>query len=209
MADAPAPAPLDDALLERLGERIDAMLEERLQAKLEELRGRKGASMTIIATKGTLDWAYPPFILASTAAALGWDVAMFFTFYGLELLKKDLSALRVSPLGNPAMPMKMPFGPAWFRSIRWNVPNAMQAIVPGFEAFATAMMKRTIRGKGVAEVAELRAACLEAGVQLIGCQMTVDLFGYAREEFIPEVSEYVGAATFLPMARDADVALFI
>jgi peroxiredoxin family protein len=165
--------------------------------------------MTIIATKGTLDWAYPPFILASTAAALGWDVAMFFTFYGLELLKKDLSALRVSPLGNPAMPMKMPFGPAWFRSIRWNVPNAMQAIVPGFEAFATAMMKRTIRGKGVAEVAELRAACLEAGVQLIGCQMTVDLFGYAREEFIPEVSEYVGAATFLPMARDADVALFI
>jgi peroxiredoxin family protein len=61
----------------------------------------------------------------------------------------------------------------------------------------------------VAEVAELRAACLEAGVQLIGCQMTVDLFGYAREEFIPEVSEYVGAATFLPMARDADVALFI
>jgi peroxiredoxin family protein len=200
----------DPALVERMvRERVDAILDERLEAKLEALRAKRTPSMTIIATKGTLDWAYPPFILASTAAALGWDVAMFFTFYGLELLKKDLSALRVSPLGNPAMPMKMPFGPAWFRSIRWNVPNAMQAIVPGFEAFATAMMKRTIRGKGVAEVAELRAACLEAGVQLIGCQMTVDLFGYAREEFIPEVSEYVGAATFLPMARDADVALFI
>ncbi|HEY4997590.1 MAG TPA: DsrE/DsrF/DrsH-like family protein, partial [Usitatibacter sp.] len=112
--------------------------------------------MTIIATKGTLDWAYPPFILASTASALGWDVSVFFTFYGLELLKKDLSSLQVSPLGNPAMPMKMPFGPDWFKSIRWNIPNAMQSIVPGFEAFATTMMKKTIKSKGVAPIAELR-----------------------------------------------------
>jgi peroxiredoxin family protein len=136
-------------------------------------------------------------------------VAIFFTFYGLELLKKDLTGLRVSPLGNPAMPMKMPFGPDWFRGLRWNIPNLMQASVPGFEAFATAMMKQTVHNKGVAPVADLRAACIEADVQLIGCQMTVDLFGYSREDFIPEVKEYVGAATFLPMARDADVSLFI
>ena len=62
--------------------------------------------LTIIATKGTLDWAYPPFILASTAAALGYQVTMFFTFYGLQLLKKKLD-LKVSPLGNPGMPMPM------------------------------------------------------------------------------------------------------
>ena len=109
--------------------------------------------MTLIATKGTLDWAYPPFILASTAAALGWDVAIFFTFYGLELLKKDLSTLHVSPLGNPAMPMKMPFGPDWFKSIQWNIPNIVQGSIPGFESFATSMMKMTIHNKGVAEVA--------------------------------------------------------
>jgi len=200
----------DPALVERLvRERIDAILDERLEAKLEALRASRPGSMTIIATKGTLDWAYPPFILASTAAALGWNVAVFFTFYGLELLKKDLSGLQVSPLGNPAMPMKMPFGPGWFRSVRWNIPNAMQAIVPGFEAFATSMMKMTIKDKGVAGIAELREACLEADVQLIGCQMTVDLFGYSRDDFIPQVKEYVGAATFLPMARDADVSLYI
>jgi peroxiredoxin family protein len=200
----------EPATLERLvRERVDAILDERLEARLAALAAAKQPSMTIIATKGTLDWAYPPFILASTAAALGWNVAVFFTFYGLELLKQDLSGLRVSPLGNPAMPMKMPFGPEWFRAIRWNIPNALQGIVPGFEAFATTMMKQTVRNKGVAEVAELRAACLEAGVQLIGCQMTVDLFGYRPEEFVPEVKEYVGAATFLPMARDADVSLFI
>ena len=200
----------DPALIERLvRERVDAILDERLAAKLAALRESKTPSMTIIATKGTLDWAYPPFILSSTAAALGWDVSIFFTFYGLELLKKDLTSLHVSPLGNPAMPMKMPFGPDWFRSLSWNIPNVMQANVPGFEAFATAMMKKTVHNKGVAEVAELRESCIEAGVNLIGCQMTVDLFGYSPADFVPQVKEYCGAATFLPMARDADVSLFI
>jgi peroxiredoxin family protein len=205
MGAAPDTNLIDDLIKRRLDEILDQKLEEKLAA----MKAAKTPSMTIIATKGTLDWAYPPFILSSTAAALGWDVSMFFTFYGLELLKKDLSGLHVSPLGNPAMPMKMPFGPEWFKSIRWNIPNAMQSLVPGFEAFATAMMKKTVKNKGVADITELRSLCIEAGVNLIGCQMTVDLFGYSRDEFIPEVKDYVGAATFLPMARDADVSLFI
>lgn len=194
---------------EVIRQRLDEILPQKLEEKLAELRANKTPSMTIIATKGTLDWAYPPFILSSTAAALGWEVSVFFTFYGLELLKKDLSGLQVTPLGNPAMPMKMPFGPEWFRSMRWNVPNAVQSLVPGFEALATAMMKKTIKNKGVVEIAELRGLCVESGVSLIGCQMTVDLFGYTHDEFIPEVKEFVGAATFLPKAREADVNLFI
>jgi peroxiredoxin family protein len=196
----------DASDLDRLiNERLDALLPK----KLAELREKQTPSMTIIATKGTLDWAYPPFILASTAAALGWNVSMFFTFYGLGLLRKDISDLKVSPLGNPGMPMKMPFGPEWFKSINWNIPNAVQAIVPGFESMATMLMKQTIHNKGVAGVEELRSSCIEGGVKLIGCQMTVDLFGYKPEDFIVEVKEYCGAATFLPMARDADVSLFI
>ncbi|MDP1717450.1 MAG: DsrE/DsrF/DrsH-like family protein, partial [Burkholderiales bacterium] len=181
--------------------RIDEIIEKRLDAllpkKLEEIAANKTPSMTIIATKGTLDWAYPPFILASTAAALGWDVSVFFTFYGLNLLKKNLDA-QVSPLGNPAMPMKMPFGPQWFRGIKWNIPNLVQAGIPGFEALATGLMKQTIKNAGVAEIGELRSLALEAGVNMIACQMTVDLFGYDKTEFIPEVTEYVGAASFLP-----------
>jgi peroxiredoxin family protein len=199
-----------DAALDRtISERIDVLLDQRLEARLAEIKARKTSSMTIIATKGTLDWAYPPFILASTASALGWDVSVFFTFYGLELLKKDLSQLRVSPLGNPAMPMKMPMGPAWFREIGWNIPNAVQSLIPGYEAFATQMMKKTIKNTGVAEIGELRSLCVEAGVNLIACQMTVDLFGYKHEDFVPDVKEFCGAATFLPMAKDADVSLFI
>lgn len=195
----------DPADLDRLiNERLDALLPK----KLAELREKQTPSMTIIATKGTLDWAYPPFILSSTAAALGWNVSVFFTFYGLNLLKKDISDLKVSPLGNPGMPMKMPFGPDWFKGINWNIPNAVQAIVPGFETVATTLMKQTIHNKGVAGVQELRNACIEGGVNLIGCQMTVDLFGFTHDDFIDGI-EYAGAATFLPQAQQADVSLFM
>jgi peroxiredoxin family protein len=198
-----------DDLDRRIEQRLEALLPKKLAAHLAELREKQTPSMCIIATKGTLDWAYPPFILSSTAAALGWEVSVFFTFYGLNLLKKDLSGLKVSPLGNPGMPMKMPFGPDWFKHINWNIPNAVQGVVPGFETLATTLMKQTIKSKGVAAVEELRTACVEGGVNLIGCQMTVDLFGFTPDDFIPEVKEYCGAATFLPMARDADVSLFI
>jgi peroxiredoxin family protein len=196
---------LDDLIKQRLDEILPAALEQ----KLAEMRQARTPSMTIIATKGTLDWAYPPFILASTAAALGWDVAVFCTFYGLNLLKKDISDLKVSPLGNPGMPMKMPFGPEWFKSINWNIPNIIQAGIPGFESVATTLMKQTIKNNGVADIAELRSLCVEADVKLIACQMTVELFGFSHDDFIPEVKEYVGAASFLPIAKDADVTLFI
>jgi peroxiredoxin family protein len=119
--------------------------------------------LAIIATKGTLDWAYPPFILASTAAALGYEVQIFFTFYGLQLLKKDVSGLKVSPLGNPGMPMKMPFGPKWFKGINWNIPNAIQSLVPGYENVASTLMKMTIKNNGVATIHDLRGLCMEGG----------------------------------------------
>lgn len=164
--------------------------------------------LAIIATKGTLDWAYPPFILASTAAALGYETQIFFTFYGLQLLKKDISDLKVSPLGNPGMPMKMPFGPKWFKGINWNIPNAIQSIVPGYESVATTLMKMTIKNNGVASIPELRSLCQEADVKFIACQMTVELFGFSHSDFIDGI-EYGGAATFFEFAGETDICLFI
>src|SRR4030065_689792 len=198
--------PTDQAALDAL---IRQRLDEILPQKLEELKAAKTPSMSIIATKGTLDWAYPPFILGSTAAALGWEVNIFFTFYGLNLLKKDISDLKVSPLGNPGMPMKMPFGPGWFKSINWNIPNLIQAGIPGFESVATMLMKQTIKNNGVATISELRSLALEADVKFTICQMTVDLFGFSHDDFIPEVKDYVGAASFLPVAQQSDVCLLI
>ena len=194
----------DQEYLSRLNEWFD----ERFDVKIKQSEEGKTPSMTIIATKGTLDMAYPPFILASTASALGWDVSIFFTFYGLNLLKKDLD-LEISPLGNPAMPMKMPFGPKWFQGINWKLPNMLMSNVPGFENVATRLMKKTISNKGVASIAELRDICSEAGVKMVACQMTVDLFGYDMDEFIPEVADWIGAASFLPEAQKSDVSLFI
>jgi peroxiredoxin family protein len=164
--------------------------------------------LAIIATKGTLDWAYPPLILASTAAALGYEVQIFFTFYGLQIVRKDLGVLKVSPLGNPGMPMKMPFGPKWFRGINWNIPNAIQGIIPGFESLATTLMKQTIANNGVATIEELRGLCQEAEVKFIACQMTVDLFGFEHDDFIGGM-EYGGAATFFEFAGESDICLFI
>jgi peroxiredoxin family protein len=150
--------------------------------------------LAIIASKGTLDGAYPPFLLASTAVALGFDVKIFFTFYGLQLLNKELN-LKVSPLGNPAMPMPVP------------VPSIIQ-VIPGLEWFATLMMKRKLKQKGVASVEELRDICVETGVDLIACQMTVDLFDFNKEDFIDGISSG-GAATYLEFAGEADVSLYI
>jgi peroxiredoxin family protein len=151
--------------------------------------------MALIATKGTLDWAYPPYILASTAASLGWEVQVFFTFYGLQLLRKDLSGVKISPLANPAMPMPVP------------MPVLVQAL-PGMESMATMMMKDKMKKKGVASLEQLRDVCIEADVKLIACQMTVDLFDFDKNDFIPQ-AQFGGAATFLGFAGDADVCLYI
>jgi peroxiredoxin family protein len=193
---------------DRLDTWLNTRLDELLPKKIADIEATRTPSMSIIATKGTLDWAYPPFILASTAAALGWEVDMFFTFYGLLLLKKELDA-EVSPLGNPAMPMKVPFGPKWFQDYSWPMPNLVMAGIPGFEKLATGLMKKTFRNKGVATIEELRSLCLEADVHMIACQMTVDVFGFDNSDFIPEVTDYVGATSFLPVARKSDVCLFI
>ena len=154
--------------------------------------------LAIIATKGSLDWAYPPFILASTAAALGYETQVFFTFYGLQLLRKRLN-LQVTPLGNPGMPMPMGMD-KWF-------PVLLTAL-PGMQSMMTAMMKQKMKAKGVASVEELRELCIEADVKLIACQMTVDLFDMNPAEFIDGI-EYGGAATFFEFAGESDICLFV
>lgn len=154
--------------------------------------------MMIISTKGSLDWAYPPFILASTAAALGFEVQIFFTFYGLQLLKKKLS-LEVTPLGNPGMPMPMAMD-KWF--------PVLGTTIPGMQGMMTMMMKSKMKKKGVASVDELRGLCVEADVKMIACQMTVDLFDFKPSELLDGI-EFGGASMALAFAGDADVNLFI
>ena len=153
--------------------------------------------LAIIATKGTLDWAYPPFILASTAAALGYQVQIFFTFYGLQLLRRDLD-LKVSPLGNPGMPMPLGMD-KWF--------PVLGTAIPGMQSMMTSMMKKKLKSKGVASIEDLRGLCMEADVKMIACQMTVDLFDMEQTSFIDGI-EYGGAAMFFEFAGESDICLF-
>ena len=163
--------------------------------------------VALIASQGTLDWAYPPFILGSAAAAMDMEVVIFFTFYGLPLLNKKVEA-KISPHSNPAMPMKMPFGNKDFQNINWSIPKIITGNVPGFDTLATSLMKETFKNKGVATIEELRELCVDCGVKFIACQMTMDVFGFEKDDFIDGV-DFGGAAMFLEYAADADIQLFI
>ena len=185
---------LDEEKLAGLTEAdVRRIVREELADPKRDPAGKKAA---IIASKGTLDWAYPPLILASTAAASGMDASVFFTFYGLNVIHRDYEKLlKVSPLGNPAMPMPV------------TMPNIVLGL-PGMGPMATSMMKSKFRGKNVAPIRELLESAQELGVRLIACQMTMDVFGYEAGDFLDGV-EFAGAAAFLADARQAHVTLFV
>ncbi|MDH5402869.1 MAG: DsrE/DsrF/DrsH-like family protein [Candidatus Heimdallarchaeota archaeon] len=156
--------------------------------------GNKKKKLAMIASKGTLDMAYPPLLLATTAAAMDYEVGIFFTFYGLDIInKKKYKKLKVSPIANPAAPMP--------------VPN-MLGMLPGMTGMATKMMKSWMNNANVAKLPELLEIAQESGVILFGCQMTMDVMGVKETDLLEGITT-CGAANFLDFASDADVTLFI
>jgi len=160
----------------------------------EAENGAQPRRLALVASKGPLDAAYPPLILAATAAGLGWEAGIFFTFYGLDIIhRKKHRRLKVSPLANPAMPVAMP---------------PLLAALPGMEALATGMMRRWMKAQHLPEVAQFLDMARESGVRLIACSTTMGVMGVAREDLIEGV-EIAGATAFLDFAADADVSLFV
>jgi peroxiredoxin family protein len=151
--------------------------------------------LAIIATKGSLDWAYPPLMMAVQAANKGWDVGVFFTFYGLNVIHKEKGRkLKVSPVGNPAMPMEVP---------------TIIAALPGMTAMATWMMRRELDKQRVPTIEELLRTAVDRGVKLYPCGFTIDTFGYDEGEFIDGVQPRTGSPDFLEFAKDADSTIFV
>ena len=170
---------------------------DELEAEVSDLRTdvdeENQDKMVIIATKGTLDMAYPPLILASTAAAFGYDVTVFHTFWGLELLHEENSKnLKLSSVGNPNMP----------------VPNLIGAL-PGMDSMTARMMRSKIEDNDVASVEELIETAIASGVDLQACQMTIDLLGYDEDDFYDGVTTGVGAASAFQDMGDADIQLLV
>jgi peroxiredoxin family protein len=153
--------------------------------------------LAIIAGHGSLDAAYPPFILATSAVAMDMEAAIFFTFYGLEIIKKgNIDKLKVSPIANPAMPQPVP---------GISVPNIL-GMLPGMTAVATGMMNSWMQKANVAKLSELMEMALEFGVRLIGCQMTMDVMNIKKEDLIDGI-EIGGAATFIEFASQDAITL--
>jgi peroxiredoxin family protein len=173
---------------------------EALQSRVADLEaettadtGDSGKKMTIIATQGSLDMAYPPLILASTAAAFDWEVVVFHTFWGLDILHEERSKdLGVSAVGNPNM----------------SVPNAIAA-VPGMDRVATHMLERRIEDNNTATIEELIDLSLEQGVEMQACQMTIELMDYEEDAFYDGVTTGVGAATALQHMAESDIQLLV
>jgi peroxiredoxin family protein len=175
-----------------VAERLETLVKERIAQALKRDPARR--KVAIIASKGTLDMAYPPLILATTAAAMDAEASVFFTFYGLDILKKGgQDKLQVAPIANPALPVPL--------------PNIL-GMLPGMTPLATRMMKGIFAKHNVVSVEALLRQAIELDVKLIACQMTTDVMGIRREELIDEV-EVGGAATFLNFASGAHTTLFI
>jgi len=169
---------------------------EELEEELSDVSAEVGddnKKMSIISTKGTLDMAYPPLILASTAAAFGYEVTVFHTFWGLDILHEERSKdLKLSSVGNPNMP----------------VPNVVGAL-PGMDRMTTKMMEKKIEDNETASIEELIETSLDMGVEFQACQMTIELMGYDEEKFYDGVVTGVGAATAIQDMAEADIQLLV
>jgi peroxiredoxin family protein len=190
---------LDKSLQEYLDKLVAEQVKKEVAAKLAALslyesqpRKEQPHKIALIVTKGTLDMAYPPLVLATTAAASGAEVVMYCTLYGVNLLRQN-AAPRLAPIGNPAMPVK--------------VPNII-GMLPGMTALATRIMKGRIAKNQIATIPELFKNARKLKVKLIACQMAMDVMGLKKEELMEDV-EIGDATTFLKFGFDADVTLLI
>ena len=171
-------------------------LYDNINPRIEELKKKLANQnrMAIIASKGSLDMAYPPLILATTARSMGLESGIFFTFFGLDIInRKKNKSLKVSAVGNPAMPVPMP---------------TLLGVLPGMEAMGTMMMNSWMSKQSVPSVPQLLEMAQESGVRLVACQMTMDVMGTKAEDLIPGL-DFGGVATFLEFAEGAGITLFV
>ncbi len=148
--------------------------------------------LVIVISKGTLDMAYPPLILATSAAAMDMEVDLYFTFWGLDLLNKNkIGSIKMASVGNPGLP----------------IPNII-GMIPGMTKMATSMMKNRIK-KYWPTIPEMMKSAKEAGVRIHACSPTMGLMNVDKGDLIPEVDDIIGASTYLDLAIDADITLFI
>lgn len=164
---------------------------QTLQEKSKiELKRNK---LVIVCSKGSLDMAYPPLMLATTAAAMGMEVHLYFTFWGMNMIaKKTIDSLKISPVGNPALPL----------------PNIL-GMLPGMTGMVTSMMKKKMQKMKMPTIKDMIATAKESGVRFHACSPSMDMMGLKKEDLIPEVDDIIGATTYLDLASEDAITLFV
>lgn len=160
-----------------------------------EFDAKPPRKLCLIASKGSLDMAYPPLILANAARMSGIEAHIFFTFWGLDIItKKKMAHLNVATIGNPSMH-------PWF-----HIPTWLGAL-PGMSAAATWMMNREIAKLDFPPVPEFVQLVMDAGTCLYGCKMSMDMMKLTKDDLV-DGADVLGAMEFLEISDGAQV-LFI
>jgi peroxiredoxin family protein len=166
---------------------------DELLKRFEEKRTKR--KLALVASKGSLDMAYPPLILANAARMGGIEVDIFFTFWGLDIItRKKMGRINISTVGNPAFSMA-PYAP-WFKIPTW------MGILPGMSRLATWMMNREIAKLDFPPIPEFVEMLIDAGANVYGCKMSMDMMGLTQNDLV-EGAQVLGAMEFMEITADA------
>jgi peroxiredoxin family protein len=161
----------------------------------------KNRHIAFICSKGDLDMVYPALIMGWAALGNGIDVTIFFTFWGLDMIRKlRVDHLEIAPVANTSMKMSM----MGVNTGNLGIPNIM-GVLPGMTTFATKLMKDKMAKLEVPPVKEYLQMLIDAGAKLYACKMSVDMFGLKKEDFVDGVQDIVTAGDFMDLTEGAEI----
>jgi peroxiredoxin family protein len=145
--------------------------------------------VSIVISKGSLEGIYPGLIMANGARMEGIEADLFFTFFGLDAIRKDrYEKIKVATVGNPGM----------------HMPTLLGAL-PGFSALATKMMQRQIEKLDIPPIPEFIELIADSGAGLWACRASVDMFGLTKDDFVPQVRDVITVGEFYGLAAGAQI----
>ena len=145
--------------------------------------------VSIVISKGSLEGIYPGLIMANGARMEGIDADLFFTFFGLDAIRKDRAAkVKVATVGNPGM----------------HLPTLVGAL-PGFSALATKMMQRQLEKLDIPPIPEFLELIADSGAGLYACRASVDMFGLTLADFVPQVRDILSVGEFYGLAAGGEI----
>jgi peroxiredoxin family protein len=157
--------------------------------ELDAVEQKMIEKVTIVVSKGSLEGMYPALIMANGARMEGIEADLFFTFFGLDAIRKDrFEKIKVATVGNPGMHM-----PTWLGAL------------PGFSALATKMMQRQMEKIDIPPIPEFIELVADSGVRLYACKATVDMFGLTMADFVPEVEGIISVGEFYEQAAGGQI----